>query len=254
MRRRLADLERAVELLAASSHAIALTGAGISVDSGIPAFRGAQGLWDRYDPLEYAHIDAFRANPTRVWEMLRELGDVITRSSPNAGHRALAKLEEMNHLGAVITQNVDSLHQRAGSKHVIEFHGGGDRFVCLSGHGPFGRDEISTEVFPPACALCGSILKPDVVFFGEPIPTKAVLAAQREVDRSDLVLVLGTSAEVSPAADIPLAARSRGARVIEINLEATHLSDTISDVTLLASTTEALPAMVEALETLSVVS
>ena len=254
MSHRLPDLDRAVELFAASSYAIALTGAGISVDSDIPAFRGAQGLWDRYDPMEYAHIDAFRENPARVWEMLRELGDVIARSRPNAGHRALAKLEAMNRLDAIITQNVDGLHQRAGSKRVIEFHGGGDRFVCLSGHGPFGRDEITPEIFPPTCTLCGSVLKPDVVFFGEPIPARVVRAAQHEVERSDLVLVLGTSAEVSPAADIPLAARSRGARVIEINLEPTHLSGTVSDVTLLASTTEALPAIVEALETLSVTS
>ena len=240
-------IRRAAGLLAGASHAIALTGAGLSVDSDIPAFRGSQGLWDRYDPMTYAHIDAFRENPARVWEMLRELGDIIDRSAPNAGHRALARLEEMGRLGAVITQNVDGLHQRAGSKRVIEFHGGGDRLVCLSGHGPFGREAITDKSFPPVCSVCGAVLKPDVVFFGEPIPDGAVIAAQQELEKADLVLVLGTSAEVFPASDIPRAARDRGASVIEVNLAPTHLTGTISDLTLLGSTTEVLPMMVDAL-------
>jgi NAD-dependent deacetylase len=244
----IAGLDLAAELLAASAHAIALTGAGISVDSNIPAFRGAQGLWDRYDPLEYAHIDAFRADPARVWTMLRELGDIIAASRPNPGHRSLARLEAIGRLQAVITQNVDGLHQRAGSKRVIEFHGSGERLACLAGHGPFDRASVRFEGAPPACPRCGAILKPDVVFFGEAIPSRALLAAEVELERADLVLVLGTSAEVSPAAEIPAAARGRGARVIEINLEPTHLTGGIANVTLLASTSRALPALVETLE------
>jgi NAD-dependent deacetylase len=242
------ELDRAASLMARSRHAIALTGAGISVDSNIPAFRGAQGLWDRYDPMEYAHIGAFRANPERVWEMLRELGAIIEGSEPNAGHQALSRLEAMGRLQAVITQNVDGLHRRAGSKRVIEFHGSGDRLVCLDGHGPFERGEVVIGDAPPTCGTCGAVLKPDVVFFGEPIPQDALRAAQDEVRRADLVLVLGTSAEISPASDIPAAARALGARVIEVNLEPTRLTGTVTDVSLVGSTTAILPALVEALE------
>lgn len=241
-------VDRAARLLAGSGHAIALTGAGISVDSDIPAFRGAQGLWDRYDPMEYAHIDAFRADPARVWGMLRELGDIIAASRPNPGHVALARLEEIGKLRAVITQNVDGLHQRAGSRRVIEFHGSGERLVCLAGHGPFGRADVPLDELPPACPRCGAVLKPDAVFFGESIPPRALRDARAELEQADVVLVLGTSAEVSPASDIPVAARARGARVIEINLEPTHLTGGVADVTILASTSRALPALVEILE------
>jgi NAD-dependent deacetylase len=241
-------LDEAARLMARSRHTIALTGAGISVDSNIPAFRGAQGLWDRYDPMEYAHIGAFRANPERVWGMLRELGAIIEGSEPNAGHHALCRLEAMGRLHAVITQNVDGLHRRAGSRRVIEFHGSGDRLVCLAGHGPFERSETVIEATPPTCGVCGTVLKPDVVFYGEPIPQHAVLAAQKEVRRADLVLVLGTSAEVAPASDIPAAAKDRGASVIEINLEPTRLTGSVTDVSLLGSTTTILPKLVDILE------
>ncbi len=244
----ISGLDRAAKLLAESEYAIALTGAGISVESNIPAFRGAQGVWDRYDPMEYAHIDAFRADPARVWSMLRELGDIIANSQPNPAHRALATLEEIGKLGAVITQNVDGLHQRAGSKQVIEFHGSGERLICLRGHGPFARNSVRIDDAPPGCPNCGAILKPDVVFFGEAIPPRALLAAQVAMERADLVLVLGTSAEVSPASEFPAAARGRGARVIEINLEPTHLTGGVADVTLLASTSRALPALLAAIE------
>ena len=281
------DVEAAARLIAGSERAIALTGAGISVDSGIPAFRGfcgyggpqsdralsesaralsesarasretsgretsgrgAQGLWDRYDPMEYAHIDAFLANPERVWEMLRELGAIIEGSEPNAGHRALADLEGMGRLRAVITQNVDGLHQRAGSKEVIEFHGSGQRLVCLAGHGPFQRAVIRADRFPPRCPECGAVLKPDVVLFGEPIPEQAARCAQDHILRTDLVLVVGTTAEVAPAGDIPFAARRRGARVIEVNLEPTHLTGGVANLTLLGSSTEVLPRIVREVE------
>jgi len=242
------DIDEAARLIAASERVIALTGAGISVDSGIPAFRGSQGLWERYDPMEYAHIDAFVENPERVWEMLRELGAIIEGSRPNAGHRALARLEEMGRLCAVITQNVDGLHQRAGSKEVIEFHGSGDRLVCLAGHGPFPRTAIRPDCFPPRCPACNAVLKPDVVLFGEPIPEKAAQGAQEHVLRADLVLVVGTTAEVAPAGDIPFAVRRRGARVIEVNLEPTHLTGGVADLSLLGSSTDLLPRIVREIE------
>ncbi len=242
------EIDEAARLIVTADRPIALTGAGISVDSGIPAFRGAQGLWDRYDPMEYAHIDAFIEDPERVWEMLRELGAIIEGSEPNAGHRALARLEELGRLRAVITQNVDGLHQRAGSKEVIEFHGSGERLVCLAGHGPFPRTTMRPDRFPPRCPECRAVLKPDVVLFGEPIPEKAVRGAQDQVLRTDLVLVIGTTAEVAPAGDIPITAHRRGARVIEVNLEPTHLTGGVADLTLLGSATEVLPRIVRRVE------
>jgi NAD-dependent protein deacetylase/lipoamidase len=221
---------------------VALTGAGMSVDSGIPAFRGSQGLWDRYDPMEFAHIDAFRANPKKVWQMLVELENIVAQAQPNAAHWALAQLEEMGHLKAIITQNIDALHQMAGSKEVIEFHGNGQRLVCLSCGNLFPKDAVSLNELPPRCS-CKGILKPDVVFFGEPIPLEASQLAFQVTEECDLMLVVGTSAVVAPASHLPFLAKQQGATIVEINLERTHLSETISDYVVEASVGQALSAI-----------
>ncbi len=229
--------------IASSSRVMALTGAGISVDSGIPAFRGAQGLWTKYDPNEYATIDAFVSNPARVWTMLAEMHDLITRASPNAGHIALAELERMGRLSALVTQNVDSLHQRAGSRNVIEFHGNGERLACIRCGKKYDRDQIDADVFPPQCS-CDMVLKPDVVFFGELIPPEARVRAETEAADCEICLAIGTFAYVYPAADIPRIAKRNGAFVAEINLEHTDLTNRISDCFLQGSSTEILPAIV----------
>jgi len=221
---------------------VALTGAGMSVDSGIPAFRGSQGLWDRYDPMEFAHIDAFRANPKKVWQMLVELENIVAQAQPNAAHWALAQLEEMGHLKAIITQNIDALHQMAGSKEVIEFHGNGQHLVCLSCGNLFPKDAVSLNELPPRCS-CRGILKPDVVFFGEPIPLEASQRAFQVTEECDLMLVVGTSAVVAPASHLPFLAKQQGAIIVEINLERTHLSETISDYVVEASAGQALSAI-----------
>ena len=234
------------DLLQRSRLTVALTGAGISVESGIPAFRGSQGLWDRYDPLEYAHIDAFLADPGKVWRMLVELGGLVDRAEPNPAHWALAQLEEWGHLKAVITQNIDALHQRAGSREVIEYHGNGQRLRCLQCGKVVNKEAVSMSVLPPRCP-CRGILKPEVVFFGEPIP---VLAGQRALELArtcEVMLVIGTSALVAPASHLPLTAKQNGAVLIEINLERTHLSDTISDYVLEAPASQALSALIEQL-------
>jgi NAD-dependent deacetylase len=235
---------KVAELLRQSRLAVALTGAGLSVESGIPAFRGTQGLWDRFDPLEYAHIEAFRANPKKVWAMLAELGGLVDRARPNPAHRGLARLEEMGYLQAVITQNIDALHQRAGSREVIEFHGNGQRLVCLGCGRPYAQEAVTLENLPPRCS-CGGILKPDVVFFGEPIPPGASEKALAYARQCDVMLVIGTSAVVAPASHLPLIAKQQGARIVEINLERTHLSDTISDVVLETSASQALNDILE---------
>jgi NAD-dependent deacetylase len=234
-------LARAAALLADLRPIVALTGAGISVDSGIPDFRSPGGLWSRFPPAAYATLDAFHARPEKVWEMVHALEVELARARPNPGHQALAALEAAGILGAVITQNVDGLHQAAGSREVIEFHGTGARRVCL-------RCDVRTPAAPdparrpPRCARCGAILKPDVVFFGEPIPAAALRDAFAWAGRARAVLVCGTSATVSPAAEVPLLARQAGAVLCEFNLEETPLSRH-AHVLVRGSTSDTLPAL-----------
>lgn len=237
-------IRKAAERIAGASKVIALTGAGISVESGIPAFRGSQGLWDKYDPAEYATIEAFRANPFKIWTMLRELSDLVTGAKPNPGHIGLADLEALGRLSSIVTQNVDGLHQAAGSTSVIEFHGNGRNLVCLSCKRRYSRDEIPPEMFPPMCA-CLNILKPDVVFFGELIPMHALLAAQSEVRECDVMLVVGTSALVEPAASLPFSAKAIGATIVEINPEPTELTYDLADISIHESASVVMPALVK---------
>jgi NAD-dependent deacetylase len=243
-------LDRAARLITGAENAIALTGAGISVDSGIPDFRGAGGLWTRYDPAEYATIEAFRRNPGKVWVMLKEVGELCMRSSPNPGHNALAELEGMDCLRAVITQNIDGLHQRSGNRCVIEFHGNGGWLECQKCHLRIEQVHVSLDTLPPYCD-CGGILKPDVVLFGESIPFRAVLQSQEEMKRCDLMLIIGTSGLVSPAAEMPYSARRAGAKIIEVNLERTIYTDSITDVFFRESASVVLPEIVSALKRLN---
>ncbi len=234
-----------------SKKTIALTGAGISVESGIPDFRSAGGLWSRYDPEEYAHIEGFRRDPVKIWNMLREIIAVIREAEPNPGHRALADLEEMGYLASVITQNVDGLHQAAGSRRVIEFHGTNRYLVCLR-CGFRGKTEgFDTETAVPRCPQCNAVLKPDVVFFGEPIPADAMREAFEEARQADLVLVIGTSAVVFPASSIPSIARDHGAKVVEVNPEETPLTGNVSDYILQEPAGEVLPKVVARVRELS---
>jgi NAD-dependent deacetylase len=240
----LEGLPQVVDLLVQAEVVIALTGAGISVESGIPAFRGAQGLWDRYDPMEYAHINAFRINPDRVWKMLSELRSIIERARPNSAHLALVELERLGRLKAIITQNVDSLHQMAGSTNVIEIHGSGKSLICLECRRRFKREDVDLEDLPPRCS-CQGVLKPEVVFFGEPIPQEALERAVRAVSSCDLMLVIGTSAQVAPACLIPEFAVQAGATVVEINVESTELTGSVANQTLIGPADQVLAVVIE---------
>ncbi len=247
------DLERAAELLRRSKWAVALTGAGISVESGIPDFRSPGGLWEKFDPMEYATIDAFRGNPVKVWNMLIEMGDVVRQARPNAGHFALAEMEKLGVLKSIVTQNIDNMHQTAGSRRVIEFHGNVRKLVCLFCHREFDAGAIEADAaaageFPPRCPHDGHILKPNVVFFGETIPVKASIEANQEAEKCDVMLVAGTSATVYPASSLPLLAGERGATVIEVNLVETGLTHYVADISLHGSTGEILPRLVELLK------
>jgi NAD-dependent deacetylase len=213
---------RFAELLLERRYAVALTGAGISVESGIPDFRGSDGLWSKYDPFEYGHIDSFRAAPEKVWNMLVEMSALVESVSPNEAHHALGELERLGLLKAVITQNVDSLHQRGGSTHVIEFHGNFRGMHCDDCHKRYGSSEVSPAKLPPRCG-CGGAIRPDVILFGEGIPEEAYWQAFEAAAACDLMVVVGTSASVAPAADLPWTARRRGARIIEINPEPSEL-------------------------------
>lgn len=237
-------INKTAELIQRSNRVVAFTGAGISVESGIPDFRGAGGLWEKYNPSEYATIEAFHANPQKVWMMLKEMGSLLESSKPNPAHLALAELEEMGHLRSIITQNIDNLHQDAGNKRVIEFHGSHRKLVCLSCGRLYGREEVNLEVLPPRCRCTGA-LKPNVVFFGESIPWGAHLQAQQEAKDCEVMLVIGTSAAVFPACELPAMAKQNGATIIEVNLEETPLTRYISDWILIGSASSILQSILE---------
>ena len=222
-------IREAARLLAERRNAVALTGAGISVESGIPSFRGAQGLWGKYDPTEYATLHAFMRSPRKVWAMLSEMVSVCGGAAPNAAHKGLAALEETGVVRAVITQNVDGLHQAAGSRRVIEYHGNLDELICVSCWKGYPTRERWTPGAVPFCT-CGEILKPNVVLFGEPIPWVAQEEAESEAQGCAVLLVIGTSAQVTPACDIPRISKEHGAFIIEINPEETPLTRTVTDI------------------------
>ncbi len=222
--------QEAARLLAGRRNAVALTGAGISVESGIPAFRGTHGLWEKFPPMEYATIGAFMRQPEKAWRMLSELLSLCGGASPNAAHAGLVELESRGVLRAVITQNVDGLHQAAGSRRVIEYHGNMKELVCIScwKHFPT-RERWKAGEDAPRCE-CGEVLKPNIVLFGEPIPWIPQERAEEEARTCGVLLVIGTSAQVAPACDIPRIAKEAGAAVVEINPEETMLTGSVTDV------------------------
>ncbi len=246
-----AKLEEIARKMVGGGKNAALTGAGVSTESGIPDFRSSGGLWEKYDPMEYASIDAFRRSPEKVWEMIRDMTALLDGASPNPAHTGLARLEELGVLSGIITQNIDNLHQEGGSRNVIEFHGNGRRLVCLKCRASMDSDRARArweQEFPPRCPECGSILKPDVIFFGEGIPPEASARAMQLAQGVSLLLVVGTSAVVAPASYIPLVSKKMGATIVEINVEHTVLSQGFADYTLLGKAGETMPALVAAVE------
>ncbi len=245
---RTACYKRAAREILDRGRVVALTGAGISVDSGIPDFRDPGGLWDRFDPMEYAHIDAFRENPDKTWTLLKELQSIVDRADPNPGHFGLSRLEELGYLSSVITQNVDGLHQRAGNTDVIEYHGSNQSLSCLLCETKYHRENVTfdPEKGLPLCE-CGSVLKPDVVLFGEQIPRQPQFRAQVAARQCGVMLVVGTSATVYPASQIPEVAKNSGAVVIEINVRETPLTGSVTDIFLQGSASTVFPRLVSTL-------
>jgi NAD-dependent deacetylase len=225
----MSEIERAARLILEADIVVALTGAGASADSGIPTFRGKDGLWNRYDPRELATPEAFARDPKKVWKWYLWRRKKIAEAEPNDAHRVLARMEREGLLEAVITQNVDGLHQRAGSRRVIELHGNIWRDECVGCdyerlNDPERGEGLEYDELPPRCPECGEPLRPGVVWFGEPLPPDALIRAEELSRDCDVMLVIGTSGEVRPAADLPLIARRHGARLIEINPSETQLS------------------------------
>lgn len=233
------------KLLRAAHRVAALTGAGISAESGVPTFRDAQtGLWSQYKAEELATPDAFQRNPRLVWEWYawrRERAQIV---APNPGHLALVDMERFVPEFTLITQNVDDLHRRAGSKRIVELHGNITRVKCFEHNHAVTTWNAGAEL-PPRCPQCGGRLRPDVVWFGESLPSGALEEAERAARRCDLFLSIGTSTVVYPAASLPFEALRRGATVVEINPEPTSLSD-VAQFTFRAKAGEFLPELVSA--------
>jgi len=230
--------------------AVALTGAGISAESGLGTFRGKDGLWSRYDPAVVASIESFTRDPRTFWKFAREIGWIFLTAKPNPAHVALAELEAMKRLHCVITQNVDGLHQRAGSKRVIEIHGNAGRIICTRCSAVCATEKIADRIAQqdvPTCDRCGGSLKPDVVLFGEPLPKKAFEQAVKKVRSADLMLAVGTSLEVYPAASLPETAKKSGAKIISIDSERTGWDD-LCDYRANGPAGEILPRIVQAIK------
>ncbi len=241
------NIKKASEIIKHSGRITAFTGAGISVESGIPPFRGENGLWSKYDP-KYIDINYFNSNTKKSWEIIKEIFyDFFISAKPNAAHRALAILEEKNIIQTIITQNIDNLHQEAGSKNVFEFHGNSQTLICLDCSNKYNFKDIVFDNLPPKCSNCQGILKPDFVFFGEPIPERANRQSFLEADSSDLFLLIGTTGEVMPACMFPYMAKQNGAKIIEINIEASNYTGSITDVFLKGRATEMMSELIEEL-------
>jgi NAD-dependent deacetylase len=235
-----------LERIRAADHVLALTGAGISAESGIPTFRQAQtGLWAKYRPEELATPQAFQDNPAQVWEWYAWRRELIRQARPNQGHRTLAYMESRIANFSLITQNVDGLHQQAGSLKVIEFHGNIFRTKCSQEDRVVDARQDDHEI-PPRCPHCQHFLRPDVVWFGESIPQKALSTALELVNTCQVFLSIGTSGLVEPAASLSFLARRQGSLLVEINLEQTPLTDVV-DFSFQGLSGKILPNLVHAL-------
>ncbi len=242
MEKQILSLKSAIE----QGGVVAFTGAGVSAESGIPTYRGTGGFWTKYDPSKYASIDYFNTDPSYYWSFYRDTrGPLIHDAKPNPAHLTLAKLEEAGYLDSVITQNIDGLHQAAGSKSVIELHGTTRSFYCMKCRKPFNLEEAEKALeinLPPLCDACEGILRPDVVFFGEMLPAGTLEEAFEYARQASLLLMIGSSLVVYPASHVPMAAKQSGARLAIINDEPTPL-DEIADWVMHTKAGEILPKL-----------
>jgi NAD-dependent deacetylase len=220
--------ERLAAMIRSHQPCVVLTGAGVSTESGIPDFRSASGHWARYDPMEYATIEAFGRDPVKVWDFYGRRLELLTSARPNAAHEALAELEQDGMIRAIVTQNVDRLHELAGSREVVEVHGSIRTASCLSCRWTATLDEVVRQLEraqAPRCPSCGSVLKPDVVMFGELLPAVAIERAVELAGSARLLLVVGSSLAVFPVAALPETTLRAGGAVAIVNAEPTPFDD-----------------------------
>lgn len=237
-------IEKVVELMSRCSRVVVLTGAGISAESGVPTFRGKDGLWGKFRPEELATMDAFLANPSIVWEWYNWRRQLIAEVEPNPGHFAIAEMAPLFEAFTLVTQNVDGLHRSAGSTGVLELHGNLNRNKCADCSRPFRSQEIDPDALP-YCESCGGKIRPDVVWFGEMLPGGVIEEAFAVSERAELFFSVGTSAIVHPAASLPVTAKRSGATLVEINPEPTPLSE-LADYRFAAPSGEFLPRLLNA--------
>jgi NAD-dependent deacetylase len=243
------SVQQLAELIRRGQPCVVLTGAGVSTESGIPDFRSPTGLWAQFDPLEYGSIEAFRRDPLKVWSFYKPRVTMLTGAEPNAAHFALAVLERLGFVEAVVTQNIDLLHERAGSREVVEVHGSIRAATCPGCGERYPLEqvlELLAVADAPACPACGAVLKPDVVFFGELLPPEPIERAFELARRARLLLVVGSALEVHPVAGLPLETLGTGGELAIVNRGPTAY-DRQASLRIEESAGEALPALVEAL-------
>jgi len=245
------QIKQAADLLKSSRYSIALSGAGISTPSGIPDFRSSNdGLWKRFNPNEVASLSAFRTKPEHFFGWFRPLAKLIFEAQPNPAHQALAELEKLGLIHSVITQNIDSLHQRSGSQNVIEVHGTLNTLTCGQCYQQTDvegvRHTYLVEEKIPTCKACGGTLKPDVILFGEQMPLAPWQAAESEISKCDLLIVVGSSLEVNPVAKLPFDVIANDGKLIIINQQITYINPR-ADIVFREDAAEILPAIVEAI-------
>ncbi len=237
-------ISEAAELIKHSSRTVAFTGAGISVESGIPSFRGKNGLWSKYDP-GFLDINYFHHHPGESWKLIKEIFyDFFGKASPNKAHFSLAKLEKAGYLHSVITQNIDNLHQEAGSKEVYEFHGNSRNLVCQQCSKYYPARETNLTLLPPRCPKCNAVLKPDFIFFGEAIPEPAGTNSFNEAVEAGVFILVGTTGEIMPASLIPYEAKKNNKKIIEVNVAPSNYTPMITDIYLEGKATVILQKLV----------
>ena len=237
-------IKEAAKLINESDYTTAFTGAGISVESGIPPFRGEKGLWNKYDP-QVLDINFFYSNPKESWSVIKEIFyDFFGIAEPNFAHIGLAQLEEKGKLKEIITQNIDNLHQEAGSKIVHEFHGNSKKLICTSCNYTSFASDINLSKTPVMCPDCNHLLKPDFIFFGEGIPSLAYQNSIQAAQNSKVMLVIGTTGEVMPACQMPIVAKQSGATIIEINPEESKFTQSITDIFLQGKASEIMKEII----------
>ncbi|MBN2639980.1 MAG: NAD-dependent deacylase [Bacteroidales bacterium] len=233
-------IQKAAEIIQKANYLTAFTGAGISVESGIPPFRGENGLWSRYDS-NVLDLQYFQYNADIAWPVVKEIFyDYFGNAKPNGAHQVLSEWEKSGLLKAIVTQNIDNLHQEAGSKEVYEFHGNSRNLVCMECGKHYEIEDVDLNELPVRCGSCSGLVKPSFIFFGEGIPPLAYRQSVNALEKTDVLLIIGTTGEVVPAGQMPYIAKEHGAKIIEINTQPSSFTEKITDVFIEGKASEVL--------------